>query len=245
MKALFVAYQDPRTRQWAPVGKLTRTAEGYRFAYTNGAKQFSEFVPFGRMTDVCSTYHSTELFPLFSNRILPKNRPEYREYLGWLGLSDTAHDELEELSRTGGLRVTDSLELIPCPERTAIGTYEAYFFCRGIRHATPEARARADELSAGERLFLMRDLQNQHDPAALAIRTKDPVSVIGYTPRYFAKDFAALLNASVSDEVRVTVEQANLTAPAQYRLLCRITAPWPATFSPCDDVAFQEISSSF
>lgn len=242
MKALFVAYQDPRTRQWAPVGKLTRTTEGYRFAYTNGAKRFSDFVPFGRMTDICGVYQSTELFPLFSNRILPKNRPEYREYLGWLGLSDAAHDELEELSRTGGLRVTDSLELIPCPEPTASGSYEAYFFCRGLRHATPESRTRADELEKGDRLFLMRDLQNRQDPAALAIRTNDPISVIGYTPRYFAKDFAALLKASDGDTVKVTVEQVNLTAPAQYRILCRITAPWPATFSPCDDLAFKEIA---
>jgi hypothetical protein len=242
MKALFVAYQDPRTRQWAPVGKLTRTTEGYRFAYTNGAKRFSDFVPFGRMTDIRGVYQSTELFPLFSNRILPKNRPEYREYLGWLGLSDAAHDELEELSRTGGLRVTDSLELIPCPEPTASGTYEAYFFCRGLRHATPESRIRADELEKGDRLFLMRDLQNRQDPAALAIRTDDPISVIGYTPRYFVKDFAALLKASDGGAVKVTVEQVNLTAPAQYRILCRITAPWPATFSPCDDLAFKEIS---
>lgn len=242
MKAIFVAHQDPRTRHWAPVGKLTRTSDGYRFAYTKGVRDFEGFVPFGRMS-LGQAYVSKELFPLFANRILPKNRPEHSEYLSWLGLSPDAHDDLEELSRTGGLRATDSLELIPCPAPQADGFYEEYFFSRGLSHAAPESRARAEGLTVGERLYLMRDVQNTRDPAALALRTADPISMVGYAPAYFAKDFSSLLANDV-DEARVTVARVNPRAPAQYRVLCKFRARWPVNFSPCHDEAFQELEES-
>jgi hypothetical protein len=244
MKALFVAYQDPSSRMWAPVGKLTRVENGYRFAYTEGVKKFHDFVPFGRMTNLYGHYFSEELFPLFANRVLPKTRPEYAQYMEWLGLRGQDDNDIEELSRTGGLRATDSLELIPCPEPSANSTYETFFFCRGLRHASVASRERADELKSGERLFIMNDIQNERDRAALMLRTDDPVSLIGYTPAYFTKDFSSLLAANPDNEVRVVVEKVNRDAPAQFRVLCRLTAPWPASFSPCEDRSFHEIAEA-
>lgn len=134
MKALFIAWQDKTTRRWAPVGRLSREDGVYRFVYTRGAEETPHFRPFGRMLDLHKSYKSEELFPIFANRILAKNRPEYRDYLQWLGLAEAQYDALEELSRTGGLRATDSLELFPCPEPTEGKTFEVYFFCRGLRH---------------------------------------------------------------------------------------------------------------
>lgn len=88
MKALFVAWQDPASRSWAPVGRLTREGEFYHFVYTRGATEVPNFMPFGRMTDLDAEYVSTELFPLFANRVLSRTRPEYQDYLRWLGLSE-------------------------------------------------------------------------------------------------------------------------------------------------------------
>ncbi|OOG53334.1 hypothetical protein B0E48_16200 [Rhodanobacter sp. C03] len=195
------------------------------------------------MSDFSQTYFSKDLFPLFANRALPKNRPEYADYIEWLGLSKFQDNQLDELARTGGLRATDNLELIPCPEPTKESMYEAFFFVRGLRHATPASRERADELKAGERLFLICDLQNMQDRAALMLRTDDPISLIGYTPAYFARDFMSLLKEGEgSKKVEVTVEKVNLDAPAQYRILCKILAPWPSHFSPCEDQLFKEFS---
>lgn len=233
MKALFVAWQDPKTRQWVPVGRLTYENGTYRFVYTRGAKQAKNFTPFGRMVDFDAAYVSEVLFPLFANRVLPKSRPEYGDYLRWLGLSENEHDDLEVLARTGGLRGTDTLELIPCPEPTQSSSYEVYFFGHGLRYLPPEHQERVNALKAGEQLFLMRDIQNPYDPMALLMRTNDPMSLVGYCPRYYSTEFTRLIEAVKPDKVKVVVEQVNPDAPSQLRLLCKLTSPWPANFLPC------------
>lgn len=240
MKALFVAYQDVTTRHWAPVGRLTREDGRYHFAYTQGAKSFPNFVPFGRMNDLDAEYVSDKLFPLFANRVLPKSRPEYANYLEWLGLSQASHDALEELARTGGLRATDTLELIPCPSPTE-GRYEVFFFCRGLRHLSQDSQNRALTLLPGERLYLAQDLQNGFDETALFVRTGDPVTLVGYAPRYYSADFTQLIQRVGPGEVHVQVERVNPEAPIQYRVLCKLSAPWPAGFSPCESGPFQPL----
>jgi len=242
MNALFIAWQDTKTRRWAPVGRLTREDGVYRFVYTRGAEKMPNFRPFGRMQDLHKAYRSDELFPIFANRILAKNRPEYQDYLDWLGLSGVQYDALEELSRTGGLRATDSLEIFPCPDPTEGKNYEVYFFCRGLRHLHRENQERARQLEPGERLWLMRDLQNPHDSMALLMRTGDPITLVGYAPRYYSAEFTHLIKAMGPEQVKVTVEQVNSDAPIQYRVLCKLASAWPASFSPCTREEFEALA---
>jgi hypothetical protein len=78
------------------------------------------------------------------------------------------------LAVTGGLRGTDQIELFPYPSKTVDGKFNIDFFARGMRFfADPNVRA-ADELMPGTRLFVMHDLQNEHDAFALCLRTGDP-----------------------------------------------------------------------
>ena len=238
MKALFVAWQDSERREWTPVGRLTLEDGSYRFVYTQGAKKLKEFKPVGVMQDLYKMYKSDELFPIFANRVLAKNRPEYNDYLQWLGLAESSYSALEELARTGGLRATDSLELFPCPRPTSDNYYEVYFFCRGIRHLHPENEMRACELRPGEDLYLMQDLQNSYDVTALLMRTNDPITLAGYAPRYYSADFTKLIAVLGPNKVRVTVEKVNLKAPIQYRVLCKLSSPWPKDFSPCSTDEF-------
>jgi len=242
MKALFIAWQDTQSRRWAPVGRLTQEGGIYRFVYTRGAEEMPCFHPFGRMQDLHKAYKSEELFPIFANRILAKNRPEYRDYLNWLGLSESQYDALDELARTGGLRATDSLELFPCPEPVEGNNYEVYFFCRGLRHLHSENQERARRLKPGERLYLMQDLQNSHDTMALLMRTDDPVTLVGYAPRYYSAEFTQLIKTTSTDQVKVTVEQVNNDAPIQYRVLCKLSSPWPANFFPCTNKQFEALA---
>jgi hypothetical protein len=242
MKSLFVAWQNINSRKWAPVGRLTHENGLYRFVYTRGAENEPDFKPFGPMQDLHQAYKSDELFPIFANRILAKNRPEYSEYLQWLGMSESKYDELEELGRTGGLRATDSLELFPCPEPTAAKQYEVYFFCRGLRHLHTENQERARHLKIGERLYLMQDLQNDQDSMALLMRTCDPITLVGYAPRYYAAEFTQLIKSTDTEQVRITVEQVNVDAPIQYRVLCKLTSPWPLNFVPFSRSEFSPLA---
>ena len=243
MRTLFVAWQNPRDRSWVPVGRLSQRGGTYEFVYTRGAETASDFRPFGRMTDLHAVYHSEDLFPLFANRIIHKNRPEYPAYLEWLGLSAVDHDVLEELGRTGGIRATDSLELFPCPEPSAERNYVVHFFARGLRFLEPENLARARRLGNSERLFLMQDLQNPVDRMALLLRTADPVTLVGYAPRYYSAEFTKLIDLNAPENVRVTVERVNQDAPLQYLVLCTLVSPWPSNFSPCAGAEFQAIVS--
>lgn len=242
MKSLFIAYQDPESRKWAPVGRLSQMGSRFHFVYTQGAKDLSNFTPFGRMTDLGAEYVSDELFPLFKNRVLAKSRPEYAQYLKWLGLDSVQYDALDELARTGGIRATDSLEMFPCPSPTEQNNYEVYFFTRGLRHFYGENQKRAAELKVGEPLNVMLDPQNEHDPHALVIRTQDPITLVGYAPRYFSSEFTKLMDSVGAENVRVTVEQVNADAPLQYRVLCRIRAPWPSNFQVCDSREFRPLA---
>ena len=69
MEALFLAWRDPHSRVWYPVGRLD-TAEGsYRFVYLKGAQQAvaeAGFCPFLSFPNLHSMYVSSELFPPIS-----------------------------------------------------------------------------------------------------------------------------------------------------------------------------------
>ncbi len=244
MKSLFVACQDPQSRQWAPVGRLSKDDNQYHFVYTQGARQLPNFTPFGRMADLKAEYVSEQLFPLFANRILAKSRPEYDDYLGWLGMNREKYDALDELARTGGLRATDSLEVFSCPQPTKNHSYEVFFFGRGLRYLHAENPRRVAELKPGDPLYLMQDIQNQHDKQALLLRTDDPVTLAGYAPRYFSAEFSQLLSTLDVEKVKVVVEKVNLDAPLQYRILCRLVAPWPVNFQPFQSELFNSLAKS-
>lgn len=241
MKTLFVTWQDAETRLWHPVGRLRRREGFYEFAYTRGAQASERFRPFGNMTDLEATYVSEALFPLFENRLMAKSRPEYAEYLSWMGLTDAGSDDLELLARSGGMRATDNLEVFECPSRNPDGHYEIIFFSHGIRHLPQDSVAAVSDLRPGDRLFLLPDPQNHYDADAVVLRTNDPIRFAGYCPRYYARDLRKLLALLDGEDVTATVECVNPDAPSQFRLLCKIRAPWPKDFTACDDEQFQPI----
>jgi hypothetical protein len=240
MTKLFIAWQNPETREWRPVGQLTRPGNRYRFVYTKGAERAKDFIPFGRMEDLYTIYESGELFPLFANRLLPKRRPEYREYLEWLNIPSGEDEPLALLARTGGIRGTDSLMVFGCPEAVD-RRYLVHFFCHGISHLPQEALRIIEKLEVGTRLYLMLDVQNDFDRMAVALRTEQPKMIVGYVPRYFARDFSKLAEGVTRETVTVVVESINLQAPIQLRLLCKISADWPKGFRPCSGTDFQPI----
>lgn len=244
MKSIYVLWQEAKSRRWRVVARLDAHADGFSFRYTRGADPAVGFVPFGRMTKLDAEYRSTELFPLFANRLLAAGRPEYADFMDWLDASGGTLGPIEILARSGGQRATDQLLLYPKPERSAEGLYRLSFFAHGLRHAEPGTEPRVLGLSPGDPMFPMYDVQNPADQHAVALRSKDPVQLLGYVPRVFARDIKACVSANPPDRARITVRKVNPTAPSQFRLLCSFEADWPADFDPCGGEEFQPHSSA-
>jgi len=231
---LFLAWQDPESRAWYPVGRLTAEGGRYLFVYTEGARASERFPLLGNMQDLRKQYESIDLLPLFANRVLSKSRPEYRQLLDWLDLTGNEADPLQLLALTEGVRRTDNFTVFPCPTEQKDGTCDVRFFGHGLRHLPKEAVNRVDGLSPGVRLFLLPDIQNKHDKYAIALRTDDPASIVGYCPRYLAREFHQLLTLPDPVDFEVSVDRINRDAPIQLRMLCRLTGPWPDEFRPCE-----------
>ncbi len=246
MNSLFVAWRPatPEQAGWRPVGRLEHDGRLYRFSYTRGARQ-PGFHTFARMEELEQVYESADLFPLFANRLLSQSRPEYEAYLRWSGFdSDNPPDPILVLGVTEGIRQTDAIEVFPCPMPDAEGCYLNKFFLHGIRWLLSAAVSRVACLQAGEPLKLMLDLQNSHDPQAVAVRTETERSLIGYVPRYLAHDVWQLVQKCEGDFIALSVDRVNRDAPLQNRVLCRMRACWPDGFRPCSGDEFLPIPAT-
>lgn len=227
MKALYIAWQDPQTRLWHTVGRLSRKNDIYHFVYTQGALASPRFKYLGRMRDLHQIYLSRDLFPLFSNRILDRSRPEYPDYVRWLAVEPAEQDDpMQLLARSGGKRATDELCVYPHPETNALGEIELFFLGHGLRYLPPMALHRIDRLRSGERLALRREDDNAHDHFALLLETEEPVTV-GYCPRYLSRSLCQIMEVA---DVELTVERVSHDAPIQFRLLCRAVFTLPSGF---------------
>lgn len=242
MKKVYLAWQDPKSRSWFPVGQLTYNGKVYKFVYTKGAKASESFIPFGQMRELNVAYESEELFPLFANRLMSKTRPEYKNFLHWLNVRKNEDDPLALLARSGGKRETDSLEVFAFPEENINGTYHVHFFSHGIRYLPKHAIQFINSLKPKDKLFLMHDLQNPYDKTAVALRSEEKLIIVGYCPRYFTNDFLVLLNNGDTTSVKVEVERVNQNAPTQLRLLCSLSAPWPESFKPCSNEYYETLA---
>jgi hypothetical protein len=197
------------------------------------------------MEDFEQVYDSEKLFPLFENRLLPKSRPEYDAYLRWSGFDpDNPPEPIVVLGVTEGIRQTDAVEVFPCPAPNADGCYLNKFFLHGIRWVAPSAMGRIASLQSGQKLWPLLDFQNEADPNAVAVRTKNPSELIGYVPRYLARDFWGLMQECGMDWIELFVERVNPDAPTQNRLLCRMKACWPDGFEPCSGDEFLPIPAN-
>jgi HIRAN domain len=243
MKTLFLAWQDPNSRFWFPIGRLTLNAGQFSFVYIKGAKkaeETSKFQPLPSFPDFDKVYQAEELFPLFANRIMRPSRPDYQNHLECLNIPRHYDDPIAILSRSGGKKATDHFEVFPCPEPDEHGLYHIHFFLHGLRHRQQAAIERVNSLKAHEQIYLMHDVHNAYDPMALFLRTDDE-HLIGYCPRYLAPDIHELLKQDPK-LVNVHVERVNLVpTPIQLRLLCNMTAEWPSTFRPFSSDEYQPL----
>lgn len=259
MRTLFLAWQDPERRRWHTVGRLdVADAPGtdrHTFAYTNAALEAQAdagFRPLPAFPDLHMRYTSADIFPLFANRVMGQNRPEYADFVEWMSVAQDDADPVALLARSGGRRATDSLEIFPSPQRNGDGRYHVNFFVHGLRHQAEASSERANALEPGEPLRLMADFMNEWDHNAMMVRTAERVHrdmhLLGYLPRYLAGDLSTTLGGDYrkvsAHQMEVAVERVNPPpAPVNFRLLCRVTMQWPGDYEPFSDRAYQPLDA--
>ena len=228
-KTLFLAWQDKeRSRRWFPVGRLDADVEHsrYRFRYTGGAEEAKEeagFPPLWDFPHLKEDYRSSELFPLFRNRVIAPGRPDRTYYLYNLGLPANA-DPVEILSVNGGYRITDAYEVFPKLLKHEDGSFKCRFFLHGWRHVNLSAQERIGRLIEDEELYVTLELTNPATGLAVQIQTTD-YHMVGWTPRYLVTDLVAAMAESPEYSARV-VQVNPQPAPSKQRVLIEMHGRW-------------------
>ncbi len=228
MKTLFLAWQGQKTegRPWFPVGRLdiiNSDLYRYRFRYIGGAKQ-AGYLPFIDFPELYKDYYSSELFPLFRNRVIAEGRPDRTDYLCNLDLPEDAAP-FEILSVSGGSRITDAYEVFPKLEKDADGYFTCRFFLHSWQRVSEMAQERIEDLKAGEELYLTLELTNPATKLAVQIQTKD-YYMIGWTPRYLVSDLAMAMAEGPNDYNAKVVRVNPMPAPSNQRVLIEMRGSW-------------------
>ena len=239
---LFVSWRD-ESGSIHPIGLLRRrtgaSGDSYAFSYLKGAEHLDGFEALPGLQDLHALHQSPTLFPVFSNRVMPRSRPDYDLLASRLDLSGDA-DPFEVLARTGGRRATDRIEVFAEPRLMGDERSCVVFFARGIRHVTGAADA-VGQLRSGERLVLVDDTTNAHNPRAIVLRASDGQQ-IGWVPDYLVEHIHELRQLNHAEPV-VEVEHVNdLSVAPHMRLLCRLSAPWPEGYRPFSGPEFQTLA---
>lgn len=243
MRTLFLAWQAPTDRAWFPVGRLDADTERslYRFCYTQGvigAKKLG-FHPIASFPMLDESYQSSELFPMFKNRILGSQRRDFAGYLASLGL-DTP-DPIEILAVSGGERQTDSFEVFPKIEKEADGSFCCRFFLHGLSHMSELAQARAQHLMPGEPLGVSLELNNPKYGLAIQLTSQD-YEFIGWTPRYLVTDI--LKSITKAHDISAAIIKVNTDGvPLNRRVLVEMKGMLPVDYEPMTDNIFLPLAN--
>ncbi len=240
---LFLAWQADENRGWFPIGLLKSDPEGsdYRFHYTKGAERAQKEADFPLLLEfphLRKKYRSSELFPIFKNRVMSRKRPEFAEYMSSLGLSETA-DPMQILAASEGRRVTDSYEVFPKIERRSDGRFTCRFFLQGSRFTNQYARDRIKSLKPEEKLHIALQTDSPATGRAIQFQTED-YYVIGWSPRYLVEDISkAMLESHIDCRAHV-VGFTSQPAPLKQRILIEMHGRWH-DYEPMSGEDFQPL----
>lgn len=244
METLFLAWQDPKKKKLFPIGRLISLDKYYQFNYTKGAliaKKESYFHELASFPSLEKVYISEELFPVFSNRLLPRSRPEYKNYLKWMSIVQGEDNPMLLLARSGGKRVTDNLQVFSSPQLDENGNYFVHFFAEGMEGLSKDSLKSIESLSIGEKL-LVSEIQNSGDRKVALVKCSNEIKetqILGYLPGFLLENLAGVLGER---SMHVSVEGINLPpAPLQFRLLCRMTFAQQANYHPFTSEIYQPI----
>jgi hypothetical protein len=241
--AVYVAWQDPGTRQWHTIARLAQVGTIYEFGFTRGAEAVKAVVKQLFNSNLGEHYVSSDLISVFRNKIPPRSRSDFPKLASWLNLNGNESD-FEMLGKFGLIPGSDGIIVYSAPS-VRNGRYAVEFFMHGIRHTHGEAgeyHRHGDVLKwcqtakSGDRLFPLLDVQNDLDVNAIALRAEESTVLLGYVPRFYSTDLRTILGRpECASTAEFQILRNNNDAPIQFRMLCRFTSMVPSDFQPLDD----------
>jgi hypothetical protein len=223
------------------IGCLAAMPDGsWSFWYVRSALQTPDFRPLAHFPLLDREYQSSEIFPIFANRLMSPRRPDYGEFLATLDLGRDA-TPFDILARSTGDRATDSIRLHPEPDIDPnTGLTTCRFLAHGIRHIDGAAE-RVEQLASGDRLTLRPEPDNPVNARALLLDAEHGKPV-GYVPDLLLGYVHRMLKYRYVD---VRVDRVNPPpAPVSLRLLCHLEGFWPSGPAPFTGPDFEPIHPS-
>jgi hypothetical protein len=199
----------------------------FRFQYVESIESVYGFRPFIGFPHLNRIYESDRLWPFFDLRVMDPKRPDYPQYVRWLGLPADA-SRVDILSRSGGEQKGDTVSLVEAPRVAADGATAATFLVRGSSYAVRSygSASTANGLRSGDQLAVLADEANEANPEALLLTASG--EPIGWIPDLLIEYGREVVRSGGA----VTVLQNNgLDAPWHMRFLVhlagRVSPEWP------------------
>jgi hypothetical protein len=227
-----IAWRNRVLRSIHDVAVLDADAGGYQFQYRADVKRVEEFQPFIGFPDLGRVYKSERLWPFFDLRVMDRKRPDYEQYVNWLGLS-TGADRLDILARNGGEQKGDTVSLAEAPAVDDSGETAATFIARGSGYAvrSSESQSAVAVLRRGQTLDAQDDTTNEANPAAILLTAAG--APVGWIPDLLIEYAREVVRSGG----RITVLQNNgPSAPWHMRLLVRVSGRVAPGWSPFSGV---------
>lgn len=230
-RRLVVAWQHPTDRGIYPIALLDTESGRYRFRYLARALDVPEFRPLLGFPDTRRVYVSGSLFPLFKQRVMNRRRRDYGRFIDSLDLPVDA-TPWEQLTRSGGQRDGDTIQLFPVPLVSPDGSTSCRFLVHGVRHIEKQdstVQERIDSLVEPEELLLIDEPENPKNSRAIQIATTEG-RVLGWVPNLLL-DYAHTIREYAP--VSVVAEHANSSSvPYHFRVIARIDGAVPPEYRP-------------
>jgi hypothetical protein len=188
-----VTWGEPKEGRRRKIGELWRDSKGFAFAYVPEvqAAQAEGFRLLPEFPELCAAdapYRSRYLFATFAQRVPSPKRADFDAIMASWGVVNV-DDPLEILAASGGVQMTDRIEL--AEHRPDGDDLSDPLF---IRVAGARYYAAAEQVQAGHELQLVREPDNSEDEYATMLRSPDGQQ-IGYVPAPYSRIVALVLDA--------------------------------------------------
>lgn len=190
---LDVLWSRPEDGTRFAVGQLWREGQEFCFGYDARVADaqragFWLLPEFPELRAQDQPYRSAYLFATFAQRIPHPQRPDFATMMSSWGIQ-RIDDPLEILARSGGIQMTDRLELVEHRPTSDDLDRPLEFRLAGVQHI-----ASSRTISVGDQVSFRREPGNLHDPSAVVVLDADDCP-LGYVPRHYSQLFARLLDA--------------------------------------------------
>ncbi len=180
------------------VGVLSRVEkQGYAFRYLESldAAKASGFRALIELPEETEHYESGYLFSTFAQRVPSPARPDFKRLIDQWGV-ERSDDPMEILARSGGVQLTDRIELAEWrPDDDDLSVPLEMRVAGATKHAG------GAQLREGDALSLVRQPELTADPLAVRLDVIGGPSV-GYVQRQYAPMVSRLLDGGVRLEAR-------------------------------------------